>query len=120
MSYVYILRCRDGSFYTGVAKDLERRVGEHQAGSASKYTRARRPVTLVWTRRVRTWPRALRLEYRIKQLDRAQKVALVAGRFDLARAASSTTVARAARHLRRAKRARHSATGRPRSATDLT
>ena len=79
MSYVYILRCRDGSLYTGITKDLERRVGEHQAGSASKYTRARRPVALVWFRPVRRWPRALRLEYRIKQLDRADKLALVAG-----------------------------------------
>ena len=84
MSHVYILRCRDGSLYTGVAKDLERRVGEHQAGSASKYTRARRPVVLVWSRSVRTWPRALRLEYRIKQLDRSEKLALVEGTLDLA------------------------------------
>lgn len=83
MSYVYILRCRDGSLYTGIARSLERRVGEHQAGTASKYTRPRRPVTLVWFRRVGSWPRALQLEYRIKQLRRSEKVALVAGTLEL-------------------------------------
>ena len=76
---MYILRCRDGSFYTGAAKDLKARVRKHQAGTASRYTRARRPVALVWSRRVRTWSRALREEYRIKQLKRRAKQALVAG-----------------------------------------
>lgn len=78
-AFVYVLRCRDGSLYAGAAKDLGRRLGQHQAGTASKYTRARRPVRLVWSRRVRTWQRALRLERRIKQLTRAEKLALVAG-----------------------------------------
>lgn len=79
MPFVYILRCRDGSLYTGAARDVARRVLEHQAGTASKYTRARLPVTLAWSQRVRDWPRALRLEWRIKRLDRAQKLALVGG-----------------------------------------
>jgi putative endonuclease len=79
MPFVYILRCRDGSLYAGAAKDVGRRVAEHQAGTASRYTRARRPVTLEWSRRVRTWSRALRLEWRIKQLSRSEKLALVAG-----------------------------------------
>lgn len=79
MLVVYILRCRDGSLYTGAAKDLARRLGQHHAGTASKYTRARLPVRLVWSRRVRTWRQALRLERRIKQLTRAEKLALVAG-----------------------------------------
>jgi putative endonuclease len=77
---VYILRCRDGSLYTGAAKNLPARVGKHEQGTASRYTRARRPVTLVWSRRVRTWSRALREEHRIKQLKRRAKEALVAGR----------------------------------------
>jgi putative endonuclease len=77
---VYILRCRDGSFYTGAAKDLKARVRKHEGGTASRYTRARRPVTLVWSRRVRTWSKALREEHRIKQLRRRAKEDLVAGR----------------------------------------
>jgi putative endonuclease len=76
---VYILRCRDGSFYTGAAKQLKARVRKHEAGTASRYTRARLPVELVWSRRVRTWSRALREEHRIKQLKRGDKEALVAG-----------------------------------------
>jgi putative endonuclease len=76
---VYVLRCRDGSFYTGAAKDLPARVRKHEEGTASRYTRARRPVELVWSRRVRTWSRALREEHRIKTLKRSQKEALVAG-----------------------------------------
>ena len=78
MPFVYILSCRDGSFYTGAAKDLPARVREHEAGRASRYTRARLPVELVWSRRVRTWSRALREEWRIKQLTRREKEELVA------------------------------------------
>jgi putative endonuclease len=73
------LRCRDGSFYTGAAKDLRARVKKHEAGTASRYTRARLPVELVWSRRVRTWGKALREEHRIKQLKRSEKEALVNG-----------------------------------------
>ena len=54
-------------------------MGKHEAGTASRYTRARRPVTLVWSRRVPTWSRALREESRIKALKRRDKEALVAG-----------------------------------------
>ena len=81
---MYILRCRDGSLYTGAAKDLPARVCKHEQGTASRYTRARRPVTLVWSRRVRTWSRALREEHRIKQLTRTGKEALIAGARHLA------------------------------------
>ena len=52
---------------------------KHDAGTASRYTRARRPVVLVWSRRVRTWGKALREEHRIKGLKRREKEALVAG-----------------------------------------
>ena len=74
-----MLRCRDGSLYTGSAKSVVARVRKHELGRASRYTRARLPVTLVWWRRVRTWSKALREEYRIKQLRRADKEALVGG-----------------------------------------
>ena len=79
MPFIYILRCGDGSLYTGIAKDLVRRLGQHQRGTASRYTRAHQPVTLVWKRRVLSWSRALREEHRIKTLTRAEKELLVAG-----------------------------------------
>ena len=80
MPYVYILRCGDGSLYTGAAKDVARRVADHNAGIASRYTRSHLPVTLVWQRRLRTWGLALREEHRIKLLRRAAKEELVSGR----------------------------------------
>jgi putative endonuclease len=78
--FVYLLRCADGSLYAGAAQDVAGRVRAHQAGTASRYTRSRRPVTLAWSVRVRDWSRALRLEWRIKRLPRGEKLALVAGR----------------------------------------
>jgi len=77
MPFVYILRCSDDSLYTGIAKDVARRLAEHNAGRASRYTRVRRPVHVAWSRRVRSWSLALKEEYRIKQLPRAAKLALV-------------------------------------------
>jgi len=77
MPFVYILRCRDGSLYTGITTDVPRRLQQHQTGQASKYTRARLPVTLSWTRRVRSWSQALKEEHRIKTLTRDQKEALL-------------------------------------------
>ena len=79
MPYVYVLRCRDGTLYTGIAKDLPRRLALHARGRASRYTRARLPVTLLWSRRVRTWRRALQEEHRLKALSRREKEALIAG-----------------------------------------
>jgi putative endonuclease len=79
MPYVYILCCGDGSFYTGIAKDPHKRLTQHQAGKASRYTRAHLPVRLVWMRRVQTWSRALSEEHRIKALRRSEKAALVRG-----------------------------------------
>ena len=77
MPFVYILRCTDGSLYTGIAKDLERRLAQHRAGKASRYTRARLPVALVWVREVESWSLALREEVRIKALPRAKKEELL-------------------------------------------
>jgi putative endonuclease len=82
MPWVYLLRCRDGSLYTGAAMNLERRLGEHAAGRASRYTRARLPVTLAWSREVESWSAALREEARIKTLRRAGKERLVAAAAD--------------------------------------
>jgi putative endonuclease len=75
--WIYILLCRDGTYYTGATKDLERRLQQHQAGHASRYTRARLPVAIAWSSRCRTWSRTLSEEYRIKQLTRSEKAALV-------------------------------------------
>ena len=73
-----MLRCRDGSLYTGIAKDLAQRLERHHLGKASKYTRSRRPLVLVWKRRLMTWSRALKEEIRVKSLTRAQKEELLA------------------------------------------
>ena len=73
-----MLRCRDGSLYTGIAKDLAQRLERHHVGKASKYTRSRRPLVLVWKRRLMTWSRALKEEIRVKSLTRAQKEELLA------------------------------------------
>ena len=77
MPFVYILRCRDGSLYTGITTDVVRRLQQHQTGQASKYTRARLPVTLSWARQVPSWSQALKEEHRIKTLTRDQKEALL-------------------------------------------
>jgi putative endonuclease len=78
--FVYILCCGGGSLYTGAARDLERRLAQHRAGRASRYTRAHLPVKLVWSRKLATWGACLREEYRIKSLPRSAKLALIRGR----------------------------------------
>jgi len=77
MPSVYILRCGDGTLYTGIAKDLTKRLAQHLAGRASRYTRARLPVVLVWSQEVESWSAALREEIRIKALPRNRKEALL-------------------------------------------
>ena len=72
-----MLRCRDGSLYTGATVDLERRVATHQAGRGAAYTRARLPVALVWSEPAQDRSAALRREAALKRLTREQKVALV-------------------------------------------
>ena len=80
MHYVYILRCADGTLYTGWTTDLAARVRVHngEGRGGAKYTRARRPVTLVYYERFEECGAAKRREYAIKQLTRAQKEALIA------------------------------------------
>jgi putative endonuclease len=67
VAFVYILRCGDGTLYTGIAKDLESRLRMHREGRASRYTRSRLPVTLLWWCERATWGDALREEHRIKR-----------------------------------------------------
>ena len=77
MCYVYIVECSDGTYYTGVAKDVASRIHKHNAGKGAKYTRARRPVVLKWQTELEEFGEALKLEYRIKQLSRKEKEELV-------------------------------------------
>jgi len=77
-AYVYMLRCRDGSLYTGWTYDLTARLAAHNAGRGSRYTAGRRPVTLVYREQWPDKPSALRREIALKKLSRRQKLALVA------------------------------------------
>jgi len=85
LSYsLYILRCADGSLYTGIALDVARRLEEHQGGKrGAKYLRGRTPVELVFECDAGTRGDALRLEHRIKQFSREDKEVLIAGGMSL-------------------------------------
>lgn len=76
-AYVYILRCADGTLYTGWTSDLMQRVKAHNSGHGAKYTRSRTPVTLVYSEEAPDKPAALKREYAIKQLTREQKEKLI-------------------------------------------
>lgn len=76
---VYILRCGDGSLYTGWTNDLARRLAAHQSGRGAKYTRSRLPVELVYWERYATREEAMAWEWTVKQLTRPQKLALIEG-----------------------------------------
>ena len=75
--YVYIVECKDGTFYTGYTPDLEKRLKAHNEGKGAKYTRGRGPVKVVWSEGYRYRKTARKEEYRIKQLSREQKEKLV-------------------------------------------
>lgn len=77
MNYTYIVRCSDGTLYTGWTNDLEKRMKSHNEGSGAKYTRNRRPVELVYYEQFETKEEAMRREYAIKQLSRLQKIKLI-------------------------------------------
>jgi putative endonuclease len=75
--WVYIVRCKDGSLYTGYAKDPNARLARHNSGKGAKYTAGRRPVVLVFTQKFRSLSRALKREHELKQWTRLKKEALV-------------------------------------------
>lgn len=77
MNYTYILKCADGTYYTGWTVDLEKRVGLHNSGGGAKYTRSRRPVELVYYEMYEDRREAMRREYAIKQLTREKKQMLI-------------------------------------------
>lgn len=72
-AYAYIVRCADGTYYTGWSTDPERRLAAHNSGRGAAYTRARRPVRLVYVERLPTRSAAMRRERRIKQMSRQDK-----------------------------------------------
>lgn len=76
--YLYILRCKDGSLYTGITTDVEKRLEAHRSGKGAKYTRGRGPLELVYREQCGTHSDALKRELAVKALTREQKQALIA------------------------------------------
>ena len=77
MNYTYIVKCSDGTFYTGSTNDLTRRMEAHNQGRGAKYTKARRPVTLIYYETFETKEEAMKREYAIKRLSRKEKEELI-------------------------------------------
>ena len=77
--YLYLIRCRDGSLYTGISTDVARRFAQHQkpGQGGSKYLQGRGPLSLVFQARVGDYSLALKVEYRVKKLSKAQKMLLI-------------------------------------------
>jgi putative endonuclease len=76
---VYLARCSDETLYCGVTNDLKNRIAAHNSADGAKYTRSRRPVVVVWSKRCSSKSKALKMEHAVKRLTRAQKMRLVAG-----------------------------------------
>ena len=79
MNYTYMVRCKDGSLYTGWTNDLEKRLKAHNQGIGAKYTKTRRPVELVYYEEYESKIDAMKREYEIKQLPKKKKEELVTG-----------------------------------------
>jgi putative endonuclease len=77
--FVYVVRCRDGTLYTGISRDVAARVAKHNDGKGARYTRGRRPVALLHTERKSSQGAALRREAAIKAMPRKDKMALIGG-----------------------------------------
>ena len=76
--HVYMVRCSDGTLYTGITNDLEKRIEAHNSGKdGARYTRSRRPVTLVYSEQVESKSAAAKLEYQMKKLERTEKKKLI-------------------------------------------
>ncbi len=81
--YLYLIRCADGSLYTGITTDVQRRLDEHRHNRGARRLRGRGPLELVYSLPVGDRSRAQRIEHRVKRLRRAAKEALIAGRLSL-------------------------------------
>jgi predicted GIY-YIG superfamily endonuclease len=77
--FIYIVRCSDGTLYTGYARDPQRRVEAHNGGRGARYTSGRRPVALIYSEQFQSLGEALRRETELKRWSRARKEALIAG-----------------------------------------
>ena len=75
--YLYILRCKDNTFYTGITTDVEKRLEAHQSGKGAKYTRGRGPLALVYKEECGDHSEALKRELEVKALTRAEKLKLI-------------------------------------------
>ena len=76
--YVYMVRCNDGTLYTGITYDLEKRIEAHNSGKdGARYTRSRRPVKLVYSEEAGSKSTAAKLEYKIKKMTRAKKMEMI-------------------------------------------
>lgn len=84
MNYTYILKCKDGSLYTGWTNNLEKRIKDHNAGKGAKYTKSRRPVELVYYETFDTKEEAMKREYAVKQLSRTKKIQLISDKKEVA------------------------------------
>ena len=77
--YLYILRCKDGTYYTGITTDVEKRLEAHRSGKGAKYTRGRGPLELVYSEACQDHSHALKREYEVKKLSKEQKLQMIAG-----------------------------------------
>ena len=77
MYFIYILRCKDGTLYTGITTDLERRLAEHKSGKGASYTRARKAGTIVYSEKKKNRSTASKRETEIKSWSRRQKLKLI-------------------------------------------
>ena len=80
MNYKYIVRCKDGSLYTGWTNDIEKRIKAHNEGKGAKYTKSRRPVKLVYYEEFQTKEEAMKREYAIKHMRRKEKEKIIGDR----------------------------------------
>ena len=77
VNYTYMVKCRDGTLYTGWTNNLEKRLTDHNAGKGAKYTKSRRPVELVYYESYETKEEAMRREYAITRMSRKEKLQLI-------------------------------------------
>lgn len=77
--FIYICRCSDNTFYTGATTDVDKRIKKHNSGTGARYTKTRRPVTLLYSEKFPSKSEALKREYAIKQLSRKEKEEVISG-----------------------------------------
>ena len=80
--YLYILRCKDGTLYTGITTDVEKRLEAHRSGKGAKYTRGRTPLELVYRETCGSHSEALKRELEVKKLSREEKLSLLQGSWE--------------------------------------